>query len=174
MKITEVDIYDVKASWRTGWNPVLLRVRTDEGIEGLGEAGPAVGGGHAAYLGMLRDLAKMHLIGADPLRSEALWETLLRKTWLAQGNGLVAAAGISAIDMALWDIKGKAAGMPIHQMLGGKTRERIRCYASQIHFNWPPDYAHPAVTPEQLGEAAKRSEERRVGKECRSRWSPYH
>ncbi|MFM9971787.1 MAG: mandelate racemase/muconate lactonizing enzyme family protein [Burkholderiales bacterium] len=154
MKITSVDIYHVEATWRRGWNPVILRIRTDEGIDGLGEAGTAVGGGHNAYVGMLKDLAQMHLIGANPLNAEKIWETLLRKTWLAQGNGLVVFAGISAIDQALWDIKGKAAKLPVYQMLGGKSRESLRAYASQIHFGWPADYANPAVHPAQLAEAA--------------------
>jgi galactonate dehydratase len=157
MKIVAVDIYDIKATWRRGWNPVIVRVRTDEGIYGIGEAGPAVGGGHAAYAGMVGDLARMHLIGADPLQTEYLWETMFRKTWLAQGGGLVVCAGISAIDMALWDIKGKAAGLPLNQLLGGPMRKSIRAYASQIHFNWPPNYEHPAVTPAQLAKAARRA-----------------
>lgn len=154
MRITNVEIYDIQATWRRGWNPVIVRINTDEGIYGLGEAGVAVGGGHNAYAGVLKDLAEMHLIGADPMNSEKLWETLLRKTWLAQGGGLVTFAGISGIDQALWDIKGKAAGLPVYQLLGGKTRDKIRAYASQIHFGWPANYAKPAVTPEELAEAA--------------------
>src|SRR3990172_2051101 len=98
MKITNVNIYDVQATWRRGWNPVIVRINTDEGIYGAGEAGIAVGGGHNACVGALKDLAEMHLIGADPMKSEKLWETMLRKTWLAQGGGLVIFAGISAID----------------------------------------------------------------------------
>ena len=66
MKIASVDIYDVKATWRKGFNPVILRINTDQGLSGLGEVGVAVGGGHNAYLGIARDLAEMHLIGADP------------------------------------------------------------------------------------------------------------
>jgi L-alanine-DL-glutamate epimerase-like enolase superfamily enzyme len=157
MKIRSVEIYDVQATWRSGWNPVVVRINTDEGIYGLGEAGVAVGGGHNAYAGVVKDLAEMHLIGADPLNSEALWERLLRKTWLAQGGGLVVFAGISGIDQALWDIKGKVAGLPVYQLLGGKTRERIRSYASQIHFGWPANYVSPAVNPEQLAEAARKA-----------------
>lgn len=154
MKITRVDIYDVQAGWRRGWNPVIVRIATDEGVEGIGEAGTAVGGGHKAYAAMLRDLAQTHLIGADPLNSEKLWETLLRKNWLAQGSGLVVFSAISAIDIALWDIRGKAAGMPVYQLMGGKCRDSLRSYASQIHFGWPANYASPAVTPAQLAEAA--------------------
>ena len=154
MKITSVQIYDVQVTWRRGWNPVIVRIHTDEGICGVGEAGMAVGGGHNAYAGMVRDLAEMHLVGADPLKSEMIWENLLRKTWLAQGGGLVAFAAVSGIDQALWDIKGKAAQLPVYQMLGGKTRERMRAYASQIHFGWPVNYAKPAVSPEELADAA--------------------
>jgi galactonate dehydratase len=154
MKITQVDIYDAKATWRRGWNPVIVRIRTDEGIDGVGEAGMAVGGGHNAYAGAVKDLAEMHLIGANPLNSEKIWETLLRKTWLAQGGGLVVFAAISGIDQALWDIRGKAAGLPVYQMLGGRTRDSMRCYASQIHFGWPSESGKPAVTPEALAESA--------------------
>ena len=119
----------------------------------------AVGGGHNAYLGIARDLAEMHLIGADPLNSERVWETMLRKTWLAQGGGMVVFAGISGIDQALWDIKGKAFNQPVYRLLGGKCREQIRAYASQIHFGWPPNRGKPAVSPEELGQAAIRAVE---------------
>ena len=154
MKITNVEIYDVQATWRRGWNPVLVRINTDQGLYGVGEAGTAVGGGHNAYVGILKDLAEMHLIGSDPMNYEEIWERLLRKTWLAQGAGLVVFSGISAIDQALWDLKGKVAGCPVYHLLGGKTRDSIRAYASQIHFGWPANHAKPAVTPEQLAEAA--------------------
>jgi galactonate dehydratase len=154
VKITSVEIFDVTLTWRRGWNPVIIRINTDEGVSGLGEAGVAVGGGHNAYAAVVKDLAEMHLIGADPLNSEKLWETMLRRTWLAQGGGPIVNAGISAIDHALWDIKGKVAGLPIYQMLGGKTRETIRAYASQIHFGWPMISGRPAVSPEELAETA--------------------
>jgi galactonate dehydratase len=159
MKITSVEIYDVKATWRRAWNPVVIRINTDEGIYGLGEAGMAVGGGHATYAAMVKDLAQTHLIGADPLDSEKLWEKLVRRTWLAQANSLVVFAGISAIDQALWDIRGKAANLPVYRLLGGKTRDSLRAYASQIHFGWPANQGGPAVTPEQLAEAAMRAVE---------------
>ncbi len=157
MKITSVDIYDVQATWRKGFNPVIVRINTDEGISGLGEVGVAVGGGHSAYAGIARDLAEMHLIGANPLNSERVWETMLRKTWLAQGGGMVVFAGVSGIDQALWDIKGKVFNQPLYRLLGGKSRDHIRAYASQIHFGWPPNYGQPAVSPEELGQAALRA-----------------
>jgi galactonate dehydratase len=154
MKITSVDIYDVQAKWRRGWNPVIVRINTDAGFYGLGEAGVAVGGGHNAYGAIVKDLAEMYLIGADPLKSEKMWETILRRTWLSQGGGPIIFAGISAIDQALWDIRGKAMNQPVYQLLGGKTNEGIRAYASQIHFGWPANHQNPAVSPAQLAEAA--------------------
>jgi galactonate dehydratase len=156
VKITSVEVFDVRVSWRRGWNPVIIRVKTDEGLSGLGEAGVAVGGGHNSYAAVVKDLAEMHLIGADPLNSEKIWETMLRRTWLAQGGGPIIYAGMSAIDHALWDIRGKAVGAPIYKLLGGRTNETIRAYASQIHFGWPA-YQKPAVSPEELAEAAQRA-----------------
>jgi galactonate dehydratase len=157
MKISSVDIYDVRATWRKGFNPVIVRINTDEGFYGLGEAGVAVGGGHNAYAGIVKDLAEMYLIGADPLKSEKMWETMLRRTWLAQGGGMIIFAGISAIDIALWDIRGKVFNQPVYQLLGGRSRDKIRAYASQIHFGWPANLGKAAITPEQLGEAAQRA-----------------
>jgi len=154
MKITSVDIYDVRAKWRRSWNPVIIRINTDEGISGLGEVGLAVGGGHNAYTAIVKDLTEMHLIGANPINSEKVWETMLRRTWLSQGGGPIIYAGVSAIDQALWDIRGKVMGMPIYKMLGGKTNDKIRAYASQIHFGWPANQEKPAVTPQELGEEA--------------------
>jgi len=89
VKITSVDVYQVRAKWRRGWNPVIIRVNTDEGVNGWGEAGVAVGGGTNAYAAIVRDLTEMHLLGADPLKLEALWEKMFRRTWLSQGGGPV-------------------------------------------------------------------------------------
>jgi galactonate dehydratase len=156
LKIASVEVFDVPVGTAGRWNPVIVRINTDEGVSGIGEAGVAVGGGHNAYAGIVKDLAEMHLIGADPLDSEKIWETMLRRTWLAQGGGPIIYAGMSAIDQALWDIRGKAWGVPIYKLLGGKTNETIRAYASQIHFGWP-DYKTPAVSPEELAEASLRA-----------------
>ncbi|MBI4295916.1 MAG: mandelate racemase/muconate lactonizing enzyme family protein [Chloroflexi bacterium] len=154
MKVTSVDIYDVGVKWRRGWNPVIIRVNTDEGISGLGEAGVAVGGGHNAYVGILKDLTEMHLIGADPMKSEKVWENMLRRTSLSRGGGPVIYAGMSAIDIALWDIRGKAMGVPVHQLLGGKTSEKIRAYASQVQNGWTTSLQKPVATPQEFAEEA--------------------
>jgi len=152
VKVTSVEIWDVAAAWRRGWNPVILRVNTDEGISGLGEVGLPIGNGHNAYIGIAKDLAEAILIGKDPLQSEAIWESSIRHVWLGQGGGMIFFAGMSGIDMALWDIKGKVAKLPVYQLLGGKTNPKLRCYASQVHFGWPN--AKPANTPAEFGQNA--------------------
>ena len=136
MKVTSVDIYDVLFKSRRGWNPVIMRVNTDEGVSGLGEVGLAVGGGHNAYVGIARDLVEMHLIGADPIDSEKIWETALRRTWLAQGGGPIIYAGLSAIDQALWDIRGKVMGQPIYKLLGGKYTRYKSAKCENAYLIW--------------------------------------
>ena len=149
MKITEVEIFDVKlsATSSSGWNPVVLRIRTDEGIDGVGEVALAYGTGHSAGFGMVRDLTERHLIGADPFRIEQIWDTLYRKTFWGQGGGPVVFGGMSAIDEALWDIKGKALGVPAYELLGGRCWDKLRVYANGWYAgcNSPESYAEAAL-----------------------------
>ena len=70
------------------------------------------------------------------MNTELIWETILKGTFWGQGGGVVVFSGMSALDIALWDIKGKALGVPIYQLLGGKCRDELRCYASQLQFGW--------------------------------------
>ena len=114
---------------------ICCRVYTDAGIYGDGEAGIAYGTGYTAAYGMVIDMAH-HIIGQDPMNTELIWETLLKGTFWGQGGGVVVFAGMSALDIALMDIKGKALGVPIYQLLGGKCRDELRCYASQLQFGW--------------------------------------
>src|SRR5438034_788798 len=112
---------------------VLVRVRTDDGLEGLGEAdaSPEVikaiidaPFSHNIACG-LREL----LIGENPLETERLWQKMYRRT-MYFGRTSVTIAAMSAVDMALWDLKGKHFGEPIHRLLGGKQHDRIKAYAS--------------------------------------------
>lgn len=138
MKITSVDIIDVAndfASATSKWRPVVVKINTDEGISGFGEVGLAYGVGASAGIGMAKDLAAI-IIGMDPMNNEAIWEKMLKKTFWGQGGGGIFSAAMSGIDIALWDIKGKAWGVPLYKMLGGKSREKIRTYASQLQFGW--------------------------------------
>jgi L-rhamnonate dehydratase len=112
---------------------VLVRVRTDTGLEGIGEAdaSPEVikaildaPFSHNIACG-LREL----LIGENPLETERLWQKMYRRT-MYFGRTSVTIAAMSAVDMALWDLKGKHFGEPIHRLLGGKFHDRIKGYAS--------------------------------------------
>jgi galactonate dehydratase len=157
MKVTNVEIFDIYFEEakiiQPYWHPIIMRVHTDEGISGLGEVGLAYGTGHSAAVGMAKNMVENFLIGADPLKVEKIWDTIFRTSFWAQGGGPVVYGGMSAIDIACWDIKGKALGQPIYQLLGGKTNDELRTYASQIQFGWdkqikacakPEDYAEVA------------------------------
>jgi mandelate racemase len=141
MKITQVEVLHIHtistAKGESGQRPIVLRIDTDEGIYGLGEVGMAYGVGGTAAYGMVQDLSRM-IIGLNPMNTEAIWEKMLKKTFWGQGGGTVIFGGMSGIDMALWDIKGKALGVPVYQLLGGKCRDEMRVYASQIQLNWGP------------------------------------
>lgn len=156
MKIVSADIYDCSfyPQSATGWNPVILRLNTDEGLYGLGELALAYGIGSAAGVGMLRQMVQSFVLGADPTRVEAMWHTLYRRTFWGQGGGPVVYGGISAIDHALWDIKGKALGKPVYELLGGKTRDKIRVYANGWYSQRTPQGRTVCVTPEEYAEAA--------------------
>jgi galactonate dehydratase len=149
MKVTEVEIFDVRLGGGVaGWNPVIIRVHTDEGVSGVGEVALAYGVGARAGLGMVRELAERFLLGSDPFRIEALWDQMFRQTFWAQGGGPVVYGGMSAIDEALWDIKGKALGVPVYELLGGCCWDSLRLYAN--------GWYHGCVAPEQYAEAAQR------------------
>jgi len=154
MKIRNVEIWDTKCDAPMPWNPVLIRINTDEGISGLGEVGLAYGAGHSGGAGFVKNLAERYLIGADPLKTEALWDRMFRDTFWGQGGGPVVFGAMSAIDIACWDIRGKALNVPVYQLLGGKTNESLRTYASQIQFGWGPDKWEAITKAEDYGREA--------------------
>ncbi|SDF29921.1 mandelate racemase/muconate lactonizing enzyme family protein [Sporomusa acidovorans] len=157
MKITNVDIIDVAndfASATSKWRPVVVKINTDEGISGFGEVGLAYGVGASAGFGMAKDLANI-IIGMDPRNNEEIWNKMQKKTFWGQGGGTVVTAAMSGIDIALWDIKGKVLQTPVYQLLGGKTRSKIRAYASQLQFGWGKgSQKSMLVKPEEYAETA--------------------
>ena len=122
MKITDIKSFPV---WVGHRNQMVIKVETDEGIFGLGEAG--LSGRELAVAGAVAHYREF-LIGRDPMRAGALWQEMYRSQYFEGGRVLTAA--ISAIDMALYDIKGKALGVPVYQLLGGKQRDYIPCFAT--------------------------------------------
>ena len=119
MKITKVTPILVEEN-RTY---TFVKIDTDAGHYGLGEAG--LGRRAQAQAAVLRDFSP-DLIGQDPFRIEHLWQTMFRGGFFP--GGVVQSAAVSAIDMALWDIKAKALGVPVYELLGGLCRERVVCY----------------------------------------------
>ncbi|MCI9331250.1 MAG: mandelate racemase/muconate lactonizing enzyme family protein [Oscillibacter sp.] len=164
MKITSVDLIRTFATPSPAaetavggvpWHPVCVRINTDEGISGYGEIGVAYGNAQQAGFGMGADFAKC-ILGMDPLNSEAIWDKLHRMTFWGMGNGGVIMAGISGIDIALWDIKGKVFNAPVYKLLGGKTNAKLRAYASQLQFDWGK-VSHSLVEPEEYAQAARKA-----------------
>ncbi len=154
MKITKIEAFRLPTANSKQNSPIGCRVYTDTGLYGDGEAGMAYGTGGDAAFGMIVDLAQL-VIGMDPLQTELIWETMYKKTFWGQNGGPVVFSGIAAIDVALWDIKGKYFNVPVYQLLGGKVRNKLRAYASQLQFGWgmvgesenlwaikPEDYVH--------------------------------
>ncbi|MEE2753283.1 MAG: galactonate dehydratase [Candidatus Latescibacterota bacterium] len=120
-----------------------VKVETDEGIHGVGELHPASGTGGTPFL----PIAGVHycaeyLVGKDPLHIERHWQHMFRRCLFRGGADIMAAIG--AIDISLWDIKGKAYGRPVYELLGGPTREKVRLYT---HLG--------GSTPTELAEQAK-------------------
>ncbi|TDC64693.1 D-mannonate dehydratase ManD [Streptomyces hainanensis] len=107
-----------------GRNFVTLRITTDEGLTGLGDA--TLNGRELAVSSYLVDHVVPLLIGRDPHRIEDTWQYLYRGAYWRRGP--VTMAAIAAVDVALWDIKAKAAGLPLYQLLGGASRDRVRAY----------------------------------------------
>jgi L-rhamnonate dehydratase len=112
---------------------VLVRIRTDDGLEGIGEAdsSPEVVKAiiDAPYSHNVACGLREIMIGENPLETERLWQKMHRQT-MYFGRSSVTITAMSAIDMALWDLKGKYFGQPVHRLLGGKQHDRFRAYAS--------------------------------------------
>jgi mannonate dehydratase len=107
-----------------GRNFVTLKIITDEGIYGLGDA--TLNGMEKAVASYLENYCVPALIGKDPFNTEDIWHFFYRGVYWKRGS--VAMTSISAIDMALWDIKGKALNTPLYNLIGGKSRDRILVY----------------------------------------------
>ncbi|MCE0537543.1 D-galactonate dehydratase family protein [Kineosporia rhizophila] len=108
-----------------GRNFVTLRITTSDGVTGLGDA--TLNGRELAVASYLRDHVVPLLIGRDPARIEDIWQFLYRGAYWRRGP--VTMTAIAAVDVALWDIKGRVAGLPVYQLLGGRSRDAVMVYA---------------------------------------------
>jgi galactonate dehydratase len=160
VKITDVEIYVVDPTQGTStyneepqnvWT--FVRVLTDAGVHGWGEASNFPGTGSLIVADALRHL-RPWIVGQDAAEITAMWHRLFRKATYLGSRGLPSAV-VSGIDIALWDIKGKVAGLPVCDLLGGKVRDDVPLYAN----GWFAALdGHPAcATPEDYAAAARRT-----------------
>ena len=117
MKITKLETFLVKPRW------LFLKIHTDEGLVGLGE--PILEGRALTCAQAVDELAP-YLIGKDPRRVVYHWQAMYRHAFYRGGPILTSA--LSGVEQALWDLAGKSLGVPVYQMLGGPTRDRVRLY----------------------------------------------
>jgi len=160
MKIKNAEIYAIplsNAEVRSIWNTIILRLIAEDGTTGLGEVSLAYGVGRQAGIGMLKDLVEACVIGKDVFQTNLLWHQMYHDTFWGQGGGPVVYGGISAIDEAMLDLKGKILCLPVYELLGGKTREEIRVYANGWYVEYDGKIAKPCVTPEEYAAAALRT-----------------
>jgi galactonate dehydratase len=132
LKITKLETFLVKPRW------LFLKVYTDAGIVGLGE--PILEGRAKTCAEAVKEI-EPYLIRKDPRQVVHHWQAIYRHAFYR--GGPIMTSALSGIDMALWDIKGKALGVPVYELLGGPTRRRVRVYAH-------------AGTPERIKEGVKR------------------
>ncbi len=145
MKITEIKTFTVY-TYRT--NFLFVKLKTDEGISGLGEA--TLEYKEHAVLGAIEDIRRV-LLGQDPREVERITGELYRDSYWRLGPVLQSA--ISAVDMAMWDIKARRLGVPLYELLGGKVRDSIRMYAN-VWFSGAKtaeDFAAAAARAKNLG-----------------------
>lgn len=136
MQIAKIEILELETG--TTMRPVGCRVHANTGVYGDGEATMSYGAAAEGVAGQLIELARI-AVGHNPLEHEKIWSMMQRDSIWGLNGGATIFTAMSAIDIALWDLKGKHFGVPVHVLLGGKKRSSVRCYASQIQNGWSPE-----------------------------------
>jgi len=137
MKITDIKTYPIRIG---SGSQLIIKVETTAGIWGWGASG--LSGRELAVVGAIQHF-RGFLLGKDPRRIGAIWQEMYRSQYFEGGRVLTAA--ISAIDIALHDIKGKALGVPVYELLGGKQRDHVDCFAS-LRFSTKAELLEKAET----------------------------
>ena len=154
MKVTDIKTFVVDC-FRTNW--VFVKVYTDEGFCGVGEA--TLEYKEKALLGAVEHI-KEYLVGENPLDIEKHWHAIYRDAYWRGGAVLMSA--LSAVEMALWDILGKSLGVPVYRLLGGKVNDKVRIYVN--------GWFAGAREPEEFAEKAKKAVARGV---TAMKWDPF-
>lgn len=132
--LTESEQFGWAQGWATTRTVLLVELITDTGIAGVGEAfGPAI-----VNSTIVEEMYAPQLLGRDPFDNEAIWEQLYNSV-RDHGQKGVCIEALSAVDIALWDIKGKATGLPVHKLLGGTFRDKAKVYATGLYIRRTED-----------------------------------
>ncbi len=123
MRITNVETFVLGTNWR---NLVFVKLTTDEGVTGIGEA--SLTNLEDAVVGYIGAAARNNIIGSDPFNIEDLWQRMFRNDFWR--GGVVAYTGISAVEIACWDIVGKTLGVPCWKIMGGQAQGKLKAYAN--------------------------------------------
>ena len=139
MKVTQIKTFICHA-YRTNW--VFVKVITDSGLYGVGDA--TLEYREPTVVQAIKELER-YLVGKDPHNIEAFWHDAYRDAYWR--GGVVLMSALAGVEMALWDIKGKDLGVPVYQLLGGKVRDSVKCYANAWFAG--------AKKPEEFAQKAK-------------------
>ena len=139
MKVTQIKTFICHA-YRTNW--VFVKVITDSGLYGVGEA--TLEYREPTVVQAIKELER-YLVGKDPHNIEAFWHDAYRDAYWR--GGVILMSALAGVEMALWDIKGKDLGVPVYQLLGGKVRDSVKCYANAWFAG--------AKKPEEFAQKAK-------------------
>jgi galactonate dehydratase len=127
MKISSIRTYTFQCGNR---RPVIAEVMTDESLSGIGEAGVAYGVGGSAASAMILEIGQRWAVGQNPFNIEQIWNDAYDHSFWSKAGGPIFFSAISAIEQALWDIKGKVLGVPVYELMGGPLRDSIPLYAN--------------------------------------------
>lgn len=141
MKITDVITLVMGTSWR---NLTFVKVETDEGLTGISEV--RMNNRTDALVAYIDGAKRRHVIGSDPFNTEDLYQRMFRDDYGRAGE--IVATGISVIEIACWDIIGKALNQPVYRLLGGACRDKLKAYAN--------GWYRVERTPEEFHDAAKK------------------
>jgi galactonate dehydratase len=147
VKITDVKVIRTQGA-HANWT--FVKLYTDSGLTGVGESSIER---HDVVVAKALESFKEFLVGKDPFDIEFIWNSLYKQTfWYGQ---LVTLCALSGVEHALMDIKGKALGVPVYELLGGKLRDRVRAYANAWAFRTNPAQTLPGDTPESVARNAQ-------------------
>ncbi|MCS6771965.1 MAG: mandelate racemase/muconate lactonizing enzyme family protein [Kiritimatiellae bacterium] len=147
MKVERIQLYHIDLRKRPPHHQLFaIRLCTDDGLCGVGEIAMPYGVGGESVLAAARAVGERFVLGCDPARPEALWQSVFRGSYWGLGHSLALYGAMAGFDLACWDIKGKSVGRPLHDLLGGRVRDSLDLYAN----HWYGD----AKTPEEFAAKA--------------------